>query len=292
MSGARVEVLGAPGLVTVQDLGRPGLAHLAVPRSGALDAPAHQLANRLVGNPESAATLETTFAGVTVRFTAHRYAAVTGAWAQITAGGHPAPWGVPFLVQKGQVLRIGAADRGLRCYLAVSGGIAVPRVLGSRSTDVFSGTGPRPLTAGDVLPLGAPHGPPAAIDYAPYPPPAGATIRLILGPRHDWFTEEAVRSLHQASYVVTPASNRTALRLTGRPAARKISGELPSEGLTLGSVEVPPDGQPVVMLADHPTTGGYPVIGVVDPADLPACAQARPGDRLTIETARPARLEP
>lgn len=292
MNGPCVEVLSAPGLVTVQDLGRPGLGHLAVPRSGALDTPAHRLANRLAGNPETAATLETTFAGVTVRLTTHRYVAVTGAWAHVTADGDPAPWGVPFLVRQGQVLRVGTTGRGLRCYIAISGGIAVLPVLGSRSTDVLSGTGPRPLAAGDVLPLGAPQGPPAAIDYAPYPPPTSGTIRLMLGPRHEWFTDEALRSLHGATDVVMPASNRTALRLNGRPAIRKISGELPSEGLTLGSVEVPPDGQLVVMLADHPTTGGYPVIGVVDPADLPACAQARPGDRLTIETTRPAKLGP
>jgi biotin-dependent carboxylase-like uncharacterized protein len=287
-----LEVLRAPALVTVQDLGRAGLAHLAVPRSGALDPGAHNLANRLVGNPVTAATLETTFAGVTVRFAASRYATVTGAWAPITVDGCPRAWAVPFFVRAGQVLDVGPATRGVRCYLGVAGGIAVPPVLGSRATDVFSGLGPPPLRPGHVLPLGPLAAEPAAIDYAPYPPPTSETVRLTLGPRHEFFTGQALRSLHRATYVVASASNRVALRLQGPPVHRQVTTELPSEGLTLGAVEVPPDGIPLVMLADHPTTGGYPVLGVLDPADLPTCAQGRPGDRLTIEIMPPPALPP
>jgi biotin-dependent carboxylase-like uncharacterized protein len=254
------------------------LAHLAVPRSGALDRPAYQLANRLVGNPEGAAVLETTFAGITVRPLVRCHIAVTGAWATVSVDGRAAPWGLPVMVEPGQQLVVGDAARGLRCYIAFSGGIAVTPVLGSRATDLLSGLGPPPLRDGDFLPLGAPAGPPAAMDCAPYPPPPERlTLRLCRGPRSDWLTAASLATLTSAQYTVAATSNRIGLRLTGAELRIRVPTELPSEGVVLGAVEVPPNGQPLIFLADHPTTGGYPIVGVVHPSDLPHCAQARPG---------------
>jgi biotin-dependent carboxylase-like uncharacterized protein len=160
----------------------------------------------------------------------------------------------------------------------VSGGVTVEPVLGSRSTDLLSGLGPPPLTDGTVLPLGSPAGPHARVDVAAQPgPPAELVLRVTPGPRDDWFTRDAVRTLLTRVYRVSAASNRIGLRTEGPALERARSGELPSEGMVLGAVQVPPDGRPVVFLADHPTTGGYPVIAVVRPADLAAAAQAVPG---------------
>ena len=272
----------------MQDRGRPGLAHLGVPRSGALDQPAFKLANRLVGNAEEAAVLEATLSGVAVRAGAACHVAVTGAPAPVTVDGRPAAWGVPLEVAAGAVLRVGAAERGVRSYLAVSGGLMVEAVLGSRSTDLLSGLGPPPLRAGDRLPVGDPQGPPAALDMAPYPAPGDdIVLEAHLGPRDEWC---ATRTLLEAAYQVSPDSNRVGLRLSGRPLARLREGELPSEGAVTGAVQVPPDGQPIVLLADHPTTGGYPVVAVVAERDLPKCAQARPGARVRFRLLPPTGL--
>lgn len=151
-------------------------------------------------------------------------------------------------------------------------------MLGSRSTDLLSGLGPPPLTDGAVLPLGSPGTLHARVDVVPHrAPPAELVLRVTLGPRDGWFTEPALRTLTTRVYRVSSASNRIGLRTEGPSLERAVSGELPSEGLVLGAVQVPPDGRPVVFLADHPTTGGYPVIAVVRSADLPAAAQAVPG---------------
>jgi biotin-dependent carboxylase-like uncharacterized protein len=278
-----VDVLRAGPLTTVQDHGRIGVAHLAVPRSGALDAPAWRLANRLVGNPEHAAALETTVSGPLLRPRDACHIAITGAWCPVLVDGRSGPWGVPFRVRPGQIVEIGTATRGLRSYVAISGGIAVDRVLDSRSTDLLSGLGPAPLSDGDLVPLGPTAGPPAAIDYAPYPPPpTELLLHIVLGPRHDWFTDAALTTLAHATYTVAPASNRIGLRLDGPPLRRRHTAELPSEPIVTGAVEVPPDGHPLIFLNDHPTTGGYPVIAVVAPDDLASCAQARPGTAVRL----------
>ncbi len=174
---------------------------------------------------------------------------------------------------------MGAATAGLRSYLALAGGVAADAVLGSRSRDLLSGLGAEPLVEGVRLPLGAPCGPPAAADAVPWagPPLDELVLPLVLGPRDDWFTAEAPRVLAGGGFRVSPASNRIGLRTEGPALARAREGELPSEGMVLGAVQVPPDGRPVVFLADHPTTGGYPVVGVVPAAALPGAAQARPG---------------
>ncbi|MEU0743501.1 biotin-dependent carboxyltransferase family protein [Streptomyces sp. NPDC006134] len=278
MTDRALAVVRAGALTTVQDTGRPGHAHLGVPRSGALDAPAAALVNRLVGNPPRAAVLETTLDGCALRPRSAVTVAVGGAPCPVTVGGRPAPWGAPVHVPAGALLEVGTAVSGVRAYVAVSGGIAVEPVLGSRSTDLLSGLGPPPLADGAVLPLGRPGVLHARVDAAPQPaPPAELVLRVVLGPRDDWFTPEAVRTFTSRTYRVSPASNRIGLRTDGPALARARTGELPSEGMVLGAVQVPPDGRPVVFLADHPTTGGYPVIGVARAADLPAAAQARPG---------------
>jgi biotin-dependent carboxylase-like uncharacterized protein len=278
MTDRALSVARAGALTTVQDQGRPGHAHLGVPRSGALDGPAAALANRLVGNPCEAAVLETTLNGCALRPRSAVTVSVTGAPCPVTVDGRPAAWGAPVRVPAGALLDVGHARSGLRGYVAVSGGVAVDPVLGSRSTDLLSGLGPPPLSDGMVLPLGRPDRLHARVDVVPHvAPPAELVLRVTTGPRDDWFTETAVRTLLTGAYRVSSASNRIGLRTEGPSLKRAVSGELPSEGMVLGAVQVPPDGRPVVFLADHPTTGGYPVIAVVRSTDLAAAAQAVPG---------------
>ncbi|MEU4692128.1 biotin-dependent carboxyltransferase family protein [Actinoplanes sp. NPDC023714] len=269
-----ITVLRAGPLTTVQDLGRPGYAHLGVPRSGALDVPALRLANRLVGNPDGAAGLETTLMGCKLRFEVPATVAVTGAEATVKLDKVPVA-GPVVAVPAGGVLEIGRAVRGVRSYLAVAGGIAVDPVLGSRSTDTLAGLGPERLADGMTLPVGScaiSDG--APFDYPGVGPVDGEEIVLgvRLGPRDDWFD---VAGLFGTPYKISQMSNRVGARLAGTALTRTQAGELPSEGVVLGAVQVPNDGQPIIFLADHPTTGGYPVIGVVD--DVTPLAQARPG---------------
>lgn len=278
MSGGKLEVVRAGALTTIQDLGRFGHASLGVPRSGALDQPAHRLANRLVGNAPGAATLETTLTGVAVRITRPAVAAVTGAPAPVRVNGRPAAWTAPVHVPAGAVLEVGAPSSGLRNYVAIGGGIAVAPVLGSRSTDLLSGLGPAPLTGGEILPLGTPTGSPLHADSLVWQaPPEELVLPLLLGPRDDWFTPATLKTLAAGRFEISQHSNRIALRLEGPPLERAVHREMPSEGMVLGAVQVPPDGSPVVFLADSPTTGGYPVIGVVPEEELSAAAQAVSG---------------
>ncbi len=279
-----VDVVQPGPLTTVQDLGRGGLAHLGVPTSGAADSASLRLANALVGNDENDACLEVTLGRLALRFGFDAVVALTGA---PTGPEHQTAFGVP----AGSLLRLGAPPAGLRSYLAIEGGIAVPPVLASRSTDVLSGLGPSPLRPGQRLPVGRPRsGPMAAPGHAPAPSAraasAGASVaglRVIAGPRDDWFTPAAMTALASGSYEVTTASNRSGLRLAGPPLRRTRESELPSEGMAAGSLQVSHDGQPILLLADHPTTGGYPVIGVVISADLGVAAQLRPGQRIRFD---------
>lgn len=280
MTDRAFAVVRAGALTTVQDQGRPGHAHLGVPRSGALDLGAARLVNRLVGNPEGAAVLETTVTGCAVRPRCAVTVAVGGAPCPVAVDGRPAAWGTAVQVPAGAVLEVGGAVRGLRSYVGFGGGIAVEPVLGSRSADLLSGLGPEPLSDGAVLPLGAASAVAVrgAVDAPPWPgPPDVLVLRARLGPRDGWFTSAAVQTLASATFRVSAASNRIGLRTEGVSLERSLAGELPSEGMVLGAVQVPPDGRPVVFLADHPTTGGYPVIAVVRSDDLAAAAQAVPG---------------
>lgn len=278
-----IEVVRPGLLTTVQDLGRRGYAHLGVPRSGALDPPALIAGNRLVGNADGDAALETTLTGVSVRAELPTVCAVTGARAEVTVAGEPVPMDTAVEVPAGALVEVGPARSGVRSYVAFAGGITVAPVLGSRSTDTLSGLGPPPLRPGFVLPLGRSTSevPPPPTDG---PPATGAgadadelRLRLRLGPRHDWFSVTARDLLFAEPYRISVKGNRIGARLDGPVLSRAVGTELPSEGIVLGAVQVPADGTPLVFLADHPTTGGYPVIGVVDPADLPRLAQARPG---------------
>jgi KipI family sensor histidine kinase inhibitor len=298
-----IEVIRPGPLATVQDLGRPGFGHLGVPHAGAADAASLRLANRLVGNPEGAAGLELTLGRALFRFRGEAWVAVTGAPAKITvsAAGSAArdrevPHGGAFWVPAGALVQVGAPSAGLRSYAAVRGGIDVPPVLGSRSADLRSGLGPAPLRAGDLLPAGPPYQPPpghqppglAAGPATVMPVPGEpAELTVIPGPRDDWFEPGALGVLCGTSYVVTPASDRTGLRLDGPALPRARDDELPSEGVVTGSLQVPPGGQPILLLADHPVTGGYPVIAVVAAADVGQAAQLRPGSRLRFVLGRP-----
>ncbi|WP_228975257.1 biotin-dependent carboxyltransferase family protein [Streptomyces sp. DH12] len=278
MTDRAFTVVRAGTLTTVQDRGRAGYAHLGVPRSGALDPYAASLANRLVGNDDGAAVLETTLVGCAVRPQCAVTVAVGGAPCPVTVDGRPAPWGAAVRVPAGALLDVGSAVRGLRSYVAFAGGVAAEAVLGSRSTDLLSGLGPAALADGTVLALGAPRPVPARPEGVPWPGvPDELVLRVRWGPRDDWFTSGALRTLTSRRYRVSAASNRIGLRVEGPPLERARAGELPSEGMVLGAVQVPPDGLPVVFLADHPTTGGYPVVAVVHEPDLAAAAQAPPG---------------
>ena len=273
-----LHVVATGPLVTVQDRGRPGLAHLGVPRSGALDEPAAGLANRLVGNPSGAAVLEVLLGELVLRAARDCWLAVTGAPAPLTVDGVPRGHERAERVPAGAEVRLGTPLTGLRSYVAVAGGVAVDPVLGSRSTDTLAGVGPPRVEAGTVLPLGDPVGQPRPLDTPPAPRPG--ELRVVPGPRDDWFARHALDRLCGTPYTVAADSNRVGLRLDGPALRRTRDGELAPEGMVLGAVQVPPRGTPVVLLADHPPTGGYPVIGVVAEDDLWQCAQLRPGEQV------------
>jgi biotin-dependent carboxylase-like uncharacterized protein len=274
-------VLATGPLTTVQDDGRPGQAALGIGRSGACDRASAALANRLVGNPADAAVLEVTFGGLAVRAESDLLVVTTGARCP------GAPHAAPTLLRRGQELRLGAPAAGLRTYLGVRGGIAVPPVLGSRATDVLAGLGPAVVAVGDVLPVGEPTAPPPVVDVAPVadPPDGEVTVAVLPGPRADWFGDAGWAALTGQAWSVTSESNRVGLRLDGDPLDRLREGELPSEGMVRGALQVPPSGTPVLFLADHPVTGGYPVIGYVVDADVDRCAQLRPGQTLRFRSA-------
>lgn len=280
---ASLEILRAGPRTTVQDRGRPGHAALGVGVSGAADAAGHDAANRLVGNDPAAATLEVTLGGVRIRANGAVTIAVTGAPTPLTVDREPRPLYSTLHLHDGAEMSLGIASTGLRTYLAVRGGIDVPPVLGSRSTDTLSGIGPAPIRDGDRLAIGDQHAELPAEDLIP-PPAAPADpveLRVRMGPRQDWFTPASRAALTEQAWTVTSDTDRVGARLTGAgPLHRARRGELPSEGMTAGALQVPLSGMPVLFLADHPVTGGYPVIAVVVNDDIPAAAQLRPGCRI------------
>lgn len=281
-----VEVVAPGPLATIQDLGRPGLATLGVGASGAADRSSLCLANRLVGNPESHAAIEATFGGLWVRFTRAALVAITGAACPIKVGKRATQihrdMNSPLYVRAGDELCLGAPRHGLRSYLAVRGGIEAPLVLGSRATDTLAGLGPPPLTPGTRLAIGERALGYPCVDHAPQPAYLNLPLlRVTAGPRDSWFVDDALDNLTGGhGYEVTPQANRIGIRLAGPPLRPRDSRELPPEPTVTGALQVPPHGQPILLLTDHPVTGGYPVIAVVHPDDLPLAAQARPGQRL------------
>ncbi len=282
-----VEVMAPGAFTTVQDAGRPGHAHLGVPRSGWLDPQAALLANRLVGNAADAAVLENVLGDLQLQCHATTGIAVTGAPAALTVDGRTVDSAGRVSVPAGAWVRLGRPTVGLRCYVALSGGIEVDAELGSRSTDTLSGLGPSPLEPGDVLRLGTPSPSPAAGEQSPERLGGPTWLRCLPGPRADVCPPGLAQRLAEARYEAGPDSDRVGLRLGG-PALERRAGELASEGMVLGAVQLPPDGQPVVFLNDHPTTGGYPVVAVVVPHDVRRCAQVRPGDEVRLTPRRAA----
>jgi biotin-dependent carboxylase-like uncharacterized protein len=275
-----IEILATGPLATVQDLGRPGHAALGVGASGAADRRSLRLANRLVGNPEGAAAIEVTFGGLAVRVHDRMIVALAGAPCAGVA------MQAPMYLAPGAEVRLGAPESGLRTYLAVAGGIDAEPVLGSRATDTLAGLGPDPLRAGDRLAVGTHRGEPPGVDVAAVAPPAAdPVLRVLPGPRADWFGPDGLERLCARAWTVSPRSNRVGMRLDGEPLERSRAGELPSEGMVEGALQIPPDGRPVLLLADHPVTGGYPVIAVVEEDDIPLAAQARPGARIRFRRA-------
>ncbi len=256
---------------TIQDSGRPGLAHLGVPRAGAVDFDELGVLNRLVGNPSDTAAVETA-GGLVLRAEAPVLVATS---AERVARSVPA----------GGLVEVGPAPGDLYGYLAVRGGIDVGTVLGSRSHDTLSGLGPAALAPGVELPVGP--DPATAVVGEPAPRrPRPDVVTVWPGPRADWFAADALERLCAATWTVSDVISRVGVRLDGAPLARRVRAELPSEGLVVGAVQVPADGRPVVMSADHPTTGGYPVLAVVDPGHLAAVVQAPPGSTIRFRLAR------
>lgn len=302
-AGAGPQVAGlrilSPGLQSlIQDLGRQGHAALGVSAAGALDRASLRRANRLVGNSSSAAAVEIVAGGLRVEAVGDQVLAVTGAPAPLTveppsdAGEsgwkRTVPAATAFALLDGEVLSMGAPASGFRSYLAIRGGADVAAVLGSRSTDTMSGIGPAPLAAGQLLPAGrvTDSGVVGSPELQPEFPGAGVTeLEIVPGPRDDWFDDAALASLCSQSWQVTPQSNRVGMRLKGEPLRRSRDGELPSEGTVAGAIQIPPEGLPVLFLADHPITGGYPVIGVVTDEHLDRAAQVPIGGSIRFRIA-------
>jgi len=279
-------------LTTVQDLGRWGAQSNGVPVAGPMDEYSHVLANRLVGNPPTAAALEVTLVGPELLANTEVTCAVAGATFALTRGTMPIPMHTVFTLRQGETLRFGARAAGARACLAVRGGFDVPPIFGSRATSLISRMGPfggRALKAGDVLPIGstAPLAPSrsAASNPVVLPlPPGGARLRVVVGPQDHFFTALAHETFFRSRYIITPASNRMGYRLEGPRLEHAGGADILSDATPIGSLQVPASGQPILLMADRQTTGGYPKIGVVIGADLPLAGQLAPGD--WIEFAR------
>lgn len=290
-----------PGIqTTVQDLGRHGYRHLGVAQCGAMDGPAMWLANRLVNNPANLAGLEMVAGPIEIRFLRAAWFALTGADFAATQDGKAVDSGWRNRSAVGQVLKLRGAKTGMRAYLAVDGGIAVPEILGGRATDIqakFGGFEGRALAAGDQLPLGSTHHLERRIGG--WQPEWLPEVRVLPGPEFEQFSPDVRASFFNHAWTVSAQSNRMASRLEGSVLARDPGdkgGELLSHGVLPGVVQVPPNGQPIVLLADSQTTGGYPRIAVVIDADLWKFAQAPAGKKIhfvatDLDGARAARAQ-
>lgn len=280
-----IRVLEPGPLTTVQDLGRAGQLRYGVPPSGPVDRESFLLANRLVGNPDAAAGLECTYMGPRFQVDAACAVAVTGAPAPVTVNGQPAPRWTTIVLRAGDTVRVAAPRSGVLSYVAFSGGLDVPVVLGSRATYVrgrLGGLAGRPLRAGDVLPLGE-AGLPAVRSVATPPTVGGedeTVVHVVLGPQTERFTDEGIRTLLGAAYEMTPQSDRMGARLRGPRIAHARGHDIISDGIALGSIQVPGDGQPIVLLVDRQSTGGYTKIATVCSFDVGRLGQVKPGQRV------------
>lgn len=288
-----------PGLAaTFQDCGRHGFQHLGIPVGGAMDLRAHQLANLIAGNTRDMASLEITLMGPTLQFDAPACIALAGADLSPTINGEPAAMGRPLILNAGDVLSFGERRNGVRCYLAWHGGIALDEVLGSQSTYLrgqLGGFQGRGLRKGDILPLNKPLRAdalealrddikamsiylPSTLANNPR-----ARLRVIRGPHTGLFTDEAVQTLLKSTYRISNESDRMGFRLQGPTLPLRENRQLLSEGVSLGSIQVPADGLPIVLMADRQSIGGYPKIGHIATVDLPQLAQHMPGDEIQFE---------
>jgi biotin-dependent carboxylase-like uncharacterized protein len=274
-------------LTTVQDLGRRGYQGVGVPVSGPMDAYSHRLANAVLGNEAMAAALEITLIGPELLADGDLVCAVAGAEIEVSAGGAAVARNRPFDLRSGSSLRFGARQRGARATLAVRGGFDVPETLGSRATHLASRMGPfggRALRSGDVLPVGGARD--ARGGVAPTPlslPDGGATVRVVPAVHRARFTDAAWTALTGTRYVVTPQSNRMGYRLEGAALAHDGPADILSEAMPIGAIQVPSSGQPILLMAECATTGGYATIANVITADLPLAGQLAPGDWIAFE---------
>jgi biotin-dependent carboxylase-like uncharacterized protein len=288
---AHLEVIDPGTLTLVEDLGRTGYAAMGVSPSGAADRGSFALGARLLGQETDRAALECHLGGLALRAHGSVTIALTGATAPATVDGVPAPQAAPLLLRDGSVLRLGRPTAGLRTYLSVRGAVDEAPVPGSRSYATLSGIGPLPLEPGRMLPVGTPSGSPL-VDVAPIKalPHGAVELTVTPGPRLDWLDDPAF--LTTASWSVGADSDRVGVRLEGEPLRRAQwcqELELPSEGVVRGAVQLPADGQPVAFLADHPVTGGYPVVAVLTAAATDQLAQLVPGQQVRLRL-DPSRL--
>lgn len=278
-----LETIRAGLLTTVQDLGRSGLGSIGVGISGALDRGSAAEANRLVGNTAAAALLEITLGQFVARAHQRVEVALAGAVAPAKVDGVAVGHRARVVLRAGQIIELGVPTEGVRTYLAIRGGIDIDSELGSRSTDTLSGLGPPAVADGDTLGVGREATGYPSVDFIPHRNdlPTDVIVRYTYGPRDDWFTPAALRLLNASEWRIGPDSNRIGIRLDGPNLERSRTGELPSEGVVVGSIQVPTSG-PIIFMNDHPVTGGYPVVGVVIRGDLDRVAQARPGQAIRL----------
>jgi antagonist of KipI len=283
--GVRVK---SPGMFsTIQDLGRYGYTHVGISPTGAADRLSLRIANLLVGNPENAPALEMTLLGATLEFEEARVVAFAGTNCDAKIGTAAVPVGEAMNVPAGATLKCAGMRTGARSYLAVQGGFAVPKVMGSAATDVrgrFGGLGGRRLKAGDLLPIGQPAGAirklkPGVLDGA-Y---SREVVRLTRGAQREWFGREAFETLFSSTYTVREQSDRTGLRLSGEGVRPQEQSQLLTDGIPLGAMQIPQDGQPIILFVDQQTTGGYPKIANVIAADMHKIGQLLPRDRLRFQ---------
>jgi antagonist of KipI len=276
-------------LTTIQDRGRWGLQARGVPVGGPMDPCSHRLANAIVGNRPDAATLEVTLLGPELEFEDERVLAVAGAEFELTVDGRAKAHGAPFLVSAGATLRFGARIRGARAYLAIAGGVAVPPTLGSRATHLISGMGGldgRPLRAGDLVPLGEPPAdaplPDRAVAAVTPMPEGDARIRVLPGPQVEYFVDDALETLQSGPYAIGGKSDRMGFRLDGPGLKHARGADVISDATPLGVLQVPASGQPILLMADRQTTGGYAKLATVISADISVAGQLAPGDRISF----------
>ena len=285
-----------PGLfTTVQDGGRWGYQHVGVPVAGSMDVASHRLANAIVGNEPSAATLEITLVGPELECDRPTIFAVTGAEFDVHLDGVDVPANTSCLARSGQVIAFGQRRSGARGYLSVEGGFDVPSVLGSRSTHVASrmgGFAGRALRAGDVLDVTAGGGRCLSEGTRCDPvfpmPKDGTRVRVIVGPHTEMFGPSRLQAFEHARYQVAPESDRMGYRLEGERFRLSDDVSVISSAVPIGSIQVPPEGFPIVLMADHQTTGGYPRVATVISADLPVVGQLKASDWIEFESCSPA----